>query len=230
MKNKLSTIILLLILFPNITIASPEIKEVKLDDTSVGSVYFHYNSDLTNLLLKDITDKESEIFTLTVAEIKLSSSSKETFVLEYTEGGSTDPGFLFYKKNNDQLTQLSYLIDGLHILIPGNNFIYIWGHTNSDYNIRRVYKIENDKVEELSQPYYYVGIENKTLTDITIYESIAFKKTIDNIKKGDTVTVLLSDGSNYLIKTKNDIIGWWKPERSSYFKAEEIEGIYHIGD
>jgi hypothetical protein len=201
MKNIFAMAILLLILFPNITIASSDIKEVKLDDTSAGSVYFHYNPDLTKLLLKDVTDKDSGILTLKVAELKLSSSSKETIVLEYSEGGSSDPGFMFYKKNNNQLKRLGYLIDGLHILVPGNNLIYIWGHTNSDFNIHKSYKIENDKIEELTQPYYYVGIENKTLTNIIIYESIDFKKSIDNIKKGDIVTVLLiplcfQDGTN----------------------------------
>ena len=210
---------------------SANLKTFEIHRTSKGPVFIHYNPDICTLINKDVTDYQgSNFYTVQVAKVEILPDKKEQFLIEYSEGGSVDPGFIIYKVEKTGLIRLSYLIDGLNIAVPGDGFLYIWGHTNSYFNLRRVYSIVNGTLKEIKQPYYYVGLKSEALVEIKIYKSKNEQELVTAIKKGSPITVILNDGDHYLIKTERDILGWWKPGAYSVYEGKEIKDIFFNGD
>lgn len=210
--------------------AKDKLKTVTLQKTPAGTVTFSYHHKLTQLIMEDVTDSNSGFFTLNVAQLILSPESTDTIIIQYTEGASVDPGFQVYQERNRELVRLCYLIDGLNCTVPGDGYLYISGNTNSQFNVKKKYQLTNGIIIEVKQPFYYLGLESKALADIRIYCTKALKEEIGNVKNGDSVSVILNDGKYYLLKTDRDILGWWLPLKNSHWQAEEIEGLYHLGD
>ena len=213
----------------SISAEAKELKVQKIDKTLAGEVFIHYDPKLTKLIMEDRT-KKGDSKRIRIARTKLSHNSSDEFVIDYWAGPSVDPGFLFYHVKNSSLTQVGYSIGGLHLAIPGNGYFYIWGHVNSYFNMRQKFTFKDGRILEVSQPFYYVGLDTQTLVDITIYRTKEQKDVVAKIKKGSSVSVLLNSEKFYLIKTENDILGWWRPKLASYYKAEEIDGIFATGD
>lgn len=219
---------LFVIIFNNKLIGS-ELKRENIDETENGNVYFYYEPQVCELILSDITDI-SYIKTVRIAQVKLAETDNANLIIDYSEGGSVDPGFIVYSIEPSGLKKISNLIDGLNAAIPGDGYIYIWGHTNSYFNLRRKFSLINGQIKEVRQPFNYVGLDTVTLTDIQLFETKAQETIVAQLTKGASVTVLLNSDDFYLLKTNRDIVGWWLPQKKSYFKAEEIEGVYWNGD
>ena len=158
-----------LLIFISLTIFSPSIvfcsnvKSFKIHD-DFGGVFIYYNPKIAFIINKDITDYQgSQFFTVQVAEVYLSEQNKEKLIIEYCEGGSADPGFAIYMEQKAQFKRVSEYISGTNILISGDGKIYVWGHTNSFFNLRRVFYFFKNRIIEIEQPYYYVGLKSKIL-------------------------------------------------------------------
>jgi len=193
-----------------------------------GPVFIHYVPSLTTII-NAATPQESGFTEIRVAKLRLSARSGDTLIVDYTEGGSSDPGFIVSLIEKCGPRRLEWSINGLDFEAPGDGFFYIRGHTNSWFDMRRKFTVEGGNLREVKQPFYYVGLETKTLRQIPIFSTQGCSEYIGRIEEGAPVTVILSDGATFLLKTDHDILVWWRPQITQQ-RAEEIEGIYFRGD
>jgi len=193
-----------------------------------GPVFIHYVPSLTTIINAAVP-QESGFTKIRVAKLRLSARSGDTLIVDYTEGGSSDPGFIVSLIEKCGPRRLDWPINGLDFEAPGDGFFYIRGHTNSWFDMRRKFTVEGGNLREVKQPFYYVGFETKTLRQIPIFSTQGCSEYIGRIEKGAPVTVILSDGATFLLKTDHDILVWWRPQITQQ-RAEEIEGIYFRGD
>ncbi len=159
---------------------------------------------------------------------KISSSGSNYYVV-FSSGPSADPEFIFYK--DGELNQAAFSISALDIVIPGNGFIYSSGHTNNMFNKRRKFKVENNKLKEIEQAQYYVGLKTKTLKPIILYKSENLKTNIANLPKDYSIEVLLNKRNTglFLIKTDFGLTGWVKLENQMYGN-HAIDKLFYAGD
>jgi hypothetical protein len=194
-----------------------------------GPVFIRYVPALTTIINEPIPT-ESGIREIRVAKLRLSSRSTDTLIVDYTEGPSADPGFIIHRIEKCGARRLDWPIDGLELEAPGDGYFYVRGHTNSWFDVRRKFTVEGGNLREVRQPFYYVGLETKTIDQIRLYSSETCIGLIGYVQKGAPITVILSDGWNFLLKTDHDVLGWWSPRNRSAQRAEEIDGLYIRGD
>ena len=82
-------------------------------------------------------------------------------------------------------------------------------------------------MEEIRQPFYYVGLESVVTEDIKIYADIEQTNVIANLPIGSTVTVLINKGECYLLKTPFGLVGWLKIPQAL---QTSIKGLFFNGD
>lgn len=194
-----------------------------------GTASIHYVPALTKIINEPIP-MESGGMDLRVAELRLSPESTDTLIIQYSEGESGDPQFIIYRVEGRTPRRLGLGIDGLYLEAPGDGYFYVRGHTDSWFDMRRKFTVKAGDLHEVKQPFYYVGLETKTLDQIVIYGNQGCSEMTQWIPKGTPVTVILNDGYSFLLKVDHDVLGWWRPKNMSQQRAEEIEGIYFAGD
>lgn len=136
-------------------------------------------------------------------------SLKKMFTIQYNSGGSADPTFNI--KWVDGKKEKEFSIEGTDLDLLSNGEILISGHTNNKFSQRRKVVFKNNKLSEVEQPYYYVGIKSKSLIDIDARVNPDEKSSpVFHVKKGDPVEVILSDTSQvyFLIKNNKGLLGW----------------------
>ncbi len=199
------------------------LKTIKVDEYA----YVHYNPEFTTIINKDISQYNIKI--IQVLKTKINESDSHNYTIDYSQGPSADPGFLFYRNQGDSLKQIGYYKNGLELFIPSNGYVYISGHTDNMYDQRKKYKVHFDDLVEIKQPYYYVGIKSKLEDFLEIYSDLNYKTSIGKLPIGAPVTVLLNIDDDYLIKTSFGLVGWAKIPPTP-FKGKIIEEIYFAGD
>ena len=115
-----------------------------------------------------------------------------------------------------------------HLVIPGNGSIYAIGRTNQLHVKRRKFVILNSKLEEVKQPFLFVGLDSKANVAISLVSEKGGGNIVASIPKGERLHVVLSDEDSLLIKTNFGLLGWFKT--SGNRESPEIEGIYFDGD
>jgi len=148
------------------------------------------------------------VLIIDVASVYINSFKKK-FTIQYNSGGSEDP--TFYIKWPDGKKEREFSITGTELDFYPNGEILISGHTNNKFSQKRKVIFKNNKFSEIEQPYYYVGIKSKSLTDIDARVEPDEKSAITfHLKKGEEVEVILSDTTQlyFLIKNKEGILGW----------------------
>jgi hypothetical protein len=194
-----------------------------------GPVFIHYVPALTTIINTAIPNESGEM-EIRVAKLRLSARSSDTLIVDYAEGMSCDPGFTISLIEKCGPRRLDWPIDGLELEAPGDGFFYVRGHANAWFDMRRKFTVEGGVLREVKQPFYYVGLETKTLRQIPVFSTQGCSEYIGRIEEGAPVTVILSDGRTFLLKTDHDILVWWRPQNIAQQRAEEIEGIYVRGD
>lgn len=186
----------------------------------------HYDPAISIVRNQSHVSKESDIPTVDVLDTRIDRTSRDRFTITYTDGLSADPGFLISPVGTDVIVGDIW---GLELFIPGNGAVYVTGHTNNHYNQRKKFIMKNGKLVEIRQPFYYVGLDSKAKQDITLFSDKSEKEPVASIPSGTKLTVLLSQGEHYLIKTPMGLVGW------AHFVdhgqgAQLIEGLYYRGD
>ncbi len=154
------------------------------------------------------THNNPAVLIIDVASIYVNSLKKK-FTIQYNSGGSEDPTFNI--KWLDGKTEKEFSIEGTELDFHSSGEILISGHTNNKFSQKRKVVFKNNKLSEVEQPYYYVGIKSKSLIDIDARLSPDEKSTTTfHLKKGEYVEVLLSDTSQlyFLLKNKEGLLGW----------------------
>lgn len=141
-----------------------------------------------------------------------------------------EPEFCFQSIGNSEFEE--FFICANKIYVPGNNFIYSEGIVNECFDKRKKFTLINNKISEVKQPYYYVGLKSKTLRPLKLYEDKGLKKLVASLPKNYEVEVLINDPELYdvyLVRTNFGLVGWTKLEAGQY-QSIDIEGIEYRGD
>lgn len=211
-------------------------KITNIEDTTVHLYVNENQAEIVNKKLKDLDknhplftpdDCESEMILLAVTSV---DNSGKKYAIVY--GYCPEPEFHFY--GAESISKFYGSIGGLNLYIPGNSNLYVSGHVNSNFDLKRKLKFEENNITEVKQPQYYVGLKTVTLKPITLYQSKDFKNTVATLPKNYKIEVLLAETSYehedfYLIKTEFGLIGWAKI-KSGQYQAIDIKGIFWNGD
>lgn len=206
------------------------LKKITVDDTPVGDIEILYNPNNTKII--NVSRNEEGYEFIRVLKTKIDSKSNYLYEVEYFEGMSVDPGFTLIKSENGQRKEI-YTFGGTRMIIPGNGYIYTDGHTNTVFNERKKYRFEDDKVVEVPQPYYYIGLKTKTNKEIKIFSTKKMNNEVAKLTKGTEVEVILNEGEYYLVVTKFGLVGWFKPgfiQPAGLDHKSDITGLYFKGD
>lgn len=223
--------LIILGLFNNVNAADilniwPNLKCLEVDKTDVGTVYFYYNPQTTEIINQLVDDPDVPATIIQVARIRLSPRDKNVYYVEYDGGTSCDPSFSIYKGLNNSGVKV-FREFGLNLTVPGNSSIYISGHTNNMYDQRKKYDYSDGRIVEVIQPYYYVGIDSVTREPISLYNDKNKKNVVASLPKGSKVQVIINQKDYYLIKTEYGLVGW---ARLPVGRKTSIEKIYYAGD
>ncbi|MFI2741474.1 hypothetical protein ACG2LH_01930 [Zhouia sp. PK063] len=120
------------------------------------------------------------------------------------------------------------------MFITGSGAIYCSGGEGT-FDARKKFKIINEKLVEIGQPFYYVGLNTKTLRPIKIYETVDLENELASLPIDYPVEILLSTRAFnstkglYLVKTKFGLIGWAELTAGQYTDVD-IKDLKYIGD
>jgi hypothetical protein len=214
------------------------LKKLEIDES--WGAYLKYNKSTTevfNIQLKDLdksdplyTDFEEAEFDIKAIKTKIDNSSTDEYFVVFSFGLSSDPAFWFYKSDNFE--KVAFSVSGLRLYIPGNGSIYVSGHTNNNFDVRKKYQLKDSKLIEIQQPFYYVGLKTKTLKPIKIYDSKKLENVIANLPENYKIEVLLSENDNsslFLVRTEFGLTGWIDLGYIGQ-KPDKIDNIFFNGD
>ncbi len=219
----------------------PNLSYITID--SIYHVDFGYNPKTTRLINKPcyLLDKKNTFFCekdsvyvhwILVGKFK-TDRMKDSLNILYSEGMSADPGFEINKENGAKVGEFSCL--DLYINELGT--IYTSGHTNSMFNKRRKFQTQEDTINEIQQPFRYVGIKGRTLKPITLYQEKTGELVVAQLPKNYEIEILLTESSvkdfeieyNYLVKTEFGLIGWLRITNEDTYGGI-LEELYYAGD
>ncbi len=211
------------------------LKQIKIE-MEIDIYAFVSNDFIENYSISEKFQEENHIEEI-IGLVKPNRNSNDYYLLSFTSFPSYDHAFSFYKKENNEYNY-SFSIGGKQIYLPGNGFVYVSGHSNNMFSEKRKYKLENDSLTEIKQPYYYVGLNTKTSETIAIFESQKLERKVATLPKNSEIEVVLCeyiyDKKNefiqdeyYLIKTSFGLIGWWRLDHSY---KQTINGLFYNGD
>ncbi len=211
----------------------------KITINTPSGIFIKYNkalSEVYNTKFKDLDKNDSfypeggpAFYNTKLIKTKIDQSSDKQYYVVYSSGPSGDPQFMFYKTTNTEMPV--FRVMALKVYIPGNGNIYVSGHTNNAFNMRRKYKVVNDELVETEQPFYYVGMKTKTLKPINLFASREFKKKTAYLPANYSIEVLLNEKgtAKYLIKTDFGLTGW-VDLGSVGMMPDKIDKLYYAGD
>ncbi|WP_296697257.1 hypothetical protein [Rhodoferax sp.] len=156
---------------------------------------------------------------------RLNRISQTRHYVYFDPGASNDPAFVLAEEAS---TKPIGTIDADQLVLPGNGFIYAIGRTNKLHLERRKFAVQDGKLEEVKQPFQFVGLESRANVAITITTSKDGTESVAFIPKGERLFVVLSDDQYLLIRTNFGLVGWFKT--SGNRESPEIDGIYFDGD
>lgn len=208
----------------------PGLDSLRVDSIEgIGEVTIFYNPRLARVINKKV-ENEAQFLIITALSTRLSHSSQDMFVVEYNQGPSADPEFILYKEIRGKRRRVLRQ-SGLTLIIPGDGFLYIAGHTDNYFDQRKKLVYRKGTFSEVSQPYYSVGLRTKLLAPAIMHSDR--KKgapEVARLPEGTHIEVVLNHGDYYLIKTQFGLLGWLKAELREGGTGTQIEGLYYAGD
>lgn len=201
-------------------------------------IMIKYNPDHTEIINKEIDElSENDPFKqiasgLFAGTIALKTKIKENgadYVVVYSPGPSADPTFMFYKDGN--FNQLAFSVPATNLFIPGNGNLYSEGYAALNNDVRRKYIFSNNDIEEVNQPFYYVGKKTSTKQAIKLYATPKMEQVIASIPANYSIEIVLEhpDKPMLLIKTKFGLVGWKKLNLRG-LSSDDIKGLRTASD
>jgi hypothetical protein len=192
------------------------LKKIKIGGQE--NVFLMYNSSMAyefNTKLQDL-DRADPLYPkeadsredIKLIKTKIDQNSDVEYYIVFSENPSGDPHYMFYRDGQFESYETS--ISGYCLYIPGDGFLYSSGHINNNFDTRVKYVFKDNKISEVEQPYYYVGIESKTLQKVKMYYSSDLQKIVTTLEANTNIRILLNKkGTNiYLVVTEFGITGW----------------------
>ncbi len=190
-------------------------------------IVIRYNPAISKIINQSIDD---EMIVIKVLETAIAGSVGERYTVVFDEGPSDDPGFIINRLLPDGRQQEAGYLGGFELVIPGNGYVYVSGHTNTMFNTRRKYTLKKGSLREVAQPYYYVGLDTVTTQTISLYSDTGYKTKVAGLPAGYKVEVLINSGEDYLIKTPFGLTGWLKIPENVMLHETPVKGIFFAGD
>jgi len=189
-----------------------------------------YVPEISELINKQLETEGFDVFD--VIKTKIDSKKNELYLIQYTSGPSDDPGyFISLIKENSDLQEVASF-SGEELIIPGNGFVYKSGRMNELYTKRFKYKLEGDKLIEVPQGAYYVGLKTKTRATIVLYSQKNKSVKSAVLPASYDVEILIEDDGWILLKTAYGLTGWLNLKDILTYPVEEstLEDFYFMGD
>jgi hypothetical protein len=191
-----------------------------------------YNTKVTELPQNDPFYPQEEgpgLGNIKLVKTQIKPGSSYYYVV-FSWGPSADPAFMFYEEGNTD--RAAFYLSGMRLFIPGNGNVYVDGHTNNMFDTRRKLKLVNGSLNEIKQPFYYVGLKSHTVKPVKLYQSDNLNKVIASLPADYSVEVLINKPETdlYLIKTDFGMTGWLKLGENAFYGNEAIKGLYYAGD
>ncbi|MEA2077625.1 MAG: hypothetical protein U9O95_06360 [Candidatus Marinimicrobia bacterium] len=180
--------------------------------------FYHAQGDTSSYVkvLEIFPDESSTDFYSILFSIGEGGNSRYEF---YLEGEFVTPAFIIYADHLDFL---------------GNGIVVARGSMNEMFMRSRKFKISENKIIELKQPFYAVDIQSEANRNFNIFMTKRMKKVIGNVKKGDEISVLIAEFKNkyvyYLIRSKLGLTGWIKINQGTWVDETPIKDLYYHGD
>lgn len=211
-------------------LAFPTLKLMKLEQVGVTLFYTAERSEVLAAPHPEAKDlNEGGIYVARPLRTRLLTDMRATFIIDCDSGGSADPSCTVFQESVNQLKKL-VTIPGVRFAFPGNGSIYVDGHSNTMFNVRKKFEWRNGSFVETLQPFRYVGLDTTTRSAITLYAKIDLKQPVANLPPDSSVSVLLNEGNHYLLKTPFGLVGWIRIDDGSTQEKSPINGIYYAGD
>jgi hypothetical protein len=184
-----------------------------------------YNKATTRILNEPV--KDSYHTPVRVLITRIFDTSGEEYLVIFDPGPSFDPVFKIYRVSNGKEQEIK-TIPGEELIIPGNGDIYSIVLANEYFNKRRKYSLKGEALEEIKQPFYYVGLVSKTRMAIDLYADFDLVTKIAHLPEDSDIEVLINKDYNYLIKTPFGLLGW--AQLRGGCGEEAIKGLCYHGD
>jgi hypothetical protein len=210
--------------------AFPGLQPLHLKDVGVTLYYDPKLSQVLNGVYPDAdTYDKAGVFVSRPLRTRLLGANQGYFTIDCDSGGSWDPSCTFLQEDNGKLKPVAH-IDGLRFVLPGNGNIYVDGHNDTMFNVRKKYEWRSGSFLEMKQPFRYVGIDSTIRENIKIYSSRDYKDVVATLPKDARVSVILNEGEDYLLKTPFGLLGWLRIPDGTAQEDSPIIGIYFAGD
>ena len=208
----------------------PGLSVLKVDRTCSNTIRIRYKPELTTVINCTFTDPESKMKTVEAVEARVSAGSAP-LLIEYSEGPSCDPTFFVYRCMDHRKTGEPLLtVWGLTLAIPGDGFIYVYGHTNNFYSQMRKFEATQTGVREVPQPFFFVGLKTKTTVGLDLLSSPDAGVVVSRLEKGERATVLACKADDWcLVKDRIGVVGWFKLEYTEKGNGQFL-GVFFAGD
>jgi len=124
----------------------------------------------------------------------LSINSNNNIVnIQFDPGMSDDPTFIIKLNKAKEI----FYIDGDVIYMSTAGYIYSQNSSNDYFERTIKYRINKNKLEEVSQPFYFVNLECKASAALTLYSEQCNKGSkVATLQKGAMVKIVLSEYKN----------------------------------
>jgi hypothetical protein len=189
------------------------------------------NKKRSNLSKDDIFyAEECEGESMTLVAICKVDNSEQKYAIVYST--CPNPEFIIYDSSNPN--KIIGTINSDHLYINGSGSLYSSGGEGT-FDTRKKYTLNNDKLEHVQQPFYYVGLKSKTLNPVSIYQSKNLETKIASLPANYEIEVVFSEKAFnetealYLVKTAFGLTGWAMLKAGQY-KAIDVEGLIYKGD
>lgn len=230
MKQFSPAILLTMLVLPAWIAAAPEASMVDsfpglaLFEPSRAKIY-HSSTGSKRLVDPDapITREEPE----PVLETMLSGDQRCR--IGFSWGPSEDPHYSIELQNKAGEWTWAGTISGETIVVPGNGFIYSQGRTNEMFDCRRKFRLTNNALEEVPQPFYRVDLKTVVKSEIELRSEPQGGEITARLGKGANIHVLINKDQDYLISTPLGLTGWFHLEEVIE-PSSPIEGLYYAGD
>jgi hypothetical protein len=216
----------------------PSISEVIMKPFKNLKSASDYNNTFSSYFGMDGCDEDTYIVLKTKLNKNVNKYHYVTFVIcpsawhfEIYKEGNGKPidvywnGWEEYGKPSDHIT-------GYSLVIPGNGSIYTSGHVGN-FNVRRKYDFADNKITEVPQPFFYVGLKSYTLRTVNIYQDKTLNKIIATLPPNNEIEILLTESpftpSLYLVRTSFGLTGWAELSAGQY-QSVDVEGLFYNND
>lgn len=157
----------------------------------------------------------------------------------YTPGPSMDPEFFFYDARGKRIASIA----ACQMCIDNEGNVHTSGIIDQMYDKKQLFKLSDNALTEVKQPFYHVGVADMLRCDITLYSDPQCTRVVEKLPKGSEVEVLLAERETetedgnvmcaLLVKTASGIVGWMVQPASDFGHFTQpliIKGISYHGD